>query len=77
MGRWRIIKLGGGNAKVVPILGRCKSGSAAHGTQCEERVRDSPGATRCLFHKDEEKDNCAKHDKRNCKECEGRIGGPR
>lgn len=69
MSQWRIVKLGGGKCKSVPILGKCKSGNVAHGTDCPEKVRDAPGATRCLRHRFEEVEGCAGHDKRDCRKC--------
>lgn len=66
---FRVVKLGAGKSKVQLVLGRCKSGSASQGTQCENSLRDAPGATRCWTHRYEENEVCAEHDKRDCRKC--------
>lgn len=56
----KLVKLGGGAAKIVVLKQRCKVRG------CESFTRDAPGAVCCWLHKMEENNGCAEHDKKGC-----------
>lgn len=67
---YKIVKLGGGEAKVVVILKKCKWRLVLMGLQCENMARNAPGAVYCDDHRWLENAACAEHDKLNCKSCQ-------
>jgi hypothetical protein len=55
----RYIGAGGGPRKFV----KCRN------KDCNQPMRNAPGATRCIGHRWEENAGCAEHDKVNCPLC--------
>ena len=64
---YRIVKTGGGQARIQLIPNKCKY-LVAFATMCLEPVRLAPGAIYCEFHKHLENAGCAEHDKMGCKD---------
>jgi hypothetical protein len=61
MSKWRLIKLGGGQASVQVIPQKCRERG------CPLYCRTAPGAVYCLEHRWKENAGCAAHDKVGCK----------